>query len=262
MSGLSESDIQKLLLECKAGEYTAHILEVTQFLCLALFSALRVYALMDGKILITGIVLFLNLVPVATNLFDIVTSAIVMDISLGTRISVIIGDVLVLLVTWSKLAKLYYEARQLRIKAPLATLLFRDGTFYFVVLLIVNVLQVIGDNIPSLFNMQVSQPFFETLPPIIVCRFILNLRLVKPAGSSWISGNQSGSLRFVGNAGEPLRFGADDEPEEEEENAVEHLAEAEEPNVFTQDIIDSGKDIANYNINFDGQPRTSSTFKY
>ncbi|KAI0086731.1 hypothetical protein BDY19DRAFT_907923 [Irpex rosettiformis] len=318
MSGLSESDIQQLLLDCitlsqeadaiwgrkwsmmtwlyaftryngvllsiatflpisslescKAGQYIIDILDATQFFCLASFSALRVYALMDGKILVTGIVLFLNLVPVGTNLvsgilcvgfnpqphngtqFFYATRVIVMDISLGTRISVIIGDVLVLIVTWSKTAKSYYEARQLRIKSPLATLLFRDGTFYFVVLLIINVLQVIGNNIPSLFTMQVSAPFFDTLPPLIVCRFILNLRQVKPAGSSWISGNQSGSLRFVGNAGEPLRFGADEEPEEEDENAVERLAKADEPDVVAQDIIKNNKDIANYDIDFSGQP--------
>ncbi|KAI0086727.1 hypothetical protein BDY19DRAFT_995482 [Irpex rosettiformis] len=259
----------------EAGQYILDILDITQLFCLALFSALRVYALIDGKILTTGIVFLLNLVPVATNLFNYVTSVIVMDsevctsipmvsesvhlrrmcdssfrieISLGTRISVIIGDVLVLLVTWSKSAKLYHEARQLRVKAPLATLLFRDGTFYFIVLLILNMLQVIKANIPSLFTMRVSQPFFENLLPLIVCRFILNLRQVKPAGSSWISGTQSGSLRFVGNAGESLRFGA----EEEEENAAERLTEAEEPDVVAQDIIDSGEDIAGYDINFDG----------
>ena len=48
-------------------------------------------------------------------------------VSMATRIAVIIGDVLVLLVTWSKTAQLYRESRRLGIKAPLATLLFRDG---------------------------------------------------------------------------------------------------------------------------------------
>ena len=41
--------------------------------------------------------------------------------------AVIIGDVLVLLVTWSKTVQLYHESRRLGIRAPLATLLFRDG---------------------------------------------------------------------------------------------------------------------------------------
>ena len=41
--------------------------------------------------------------------------------------AVIIGDALVLLVTWSKTAQSYRECRRLEIKAPLATLLFHDG---------------------------------------------------------------------------------------------------------------------------------------
>ena len=49
------------------------------------------------------------------------------SVSLLTRIAVIIGDVLVLLITWSKTAQLHRESRRLGIKAPLATLLFRDG---------------------------------------------------------------------------------------------------------------------------------------
>ena len=48
-------------------------------------------------------------------------------VSLGTRISVAIGDVIVLLVTWSKTAWSHRQAQHLRIKAPLITLLFRDG---------------------------------------------------------------------------------------------------------------------------------------
>ena len=48
-------------------------------------------------------------------------------VSLAIRSAVIVGDVLVLLVTWSKTASLYRESRRLGIKAPLATLLFRDG---------------------------------------------------------------------------------------------------------------------------------------
>ena len=48
-------------------------------------------------------------------------------VSLATRIAVIIGDVIVILVTWSKTSQLYRESRHLGIKAPLATLMFRDG---------------------------------------------------------------------------------------------------------------------------------------
>ncbi len=42
----------------------------------------------------------------------------------------IIGDVLVLAVTWTKTAQAYLEARRLQIKAPLATMLLRDGMVF------------------------------------------------------------------------------------------------------------------------------------
>ncbi len=48
--------------------------------------------------------------------------------ALISRISVIIGDMLVLVVTWKKTAQSYREARRLKIQAPLATMLIRDGT--------------------------------------------------------------------------------------------------------------------------------------
>lgn len=65
----------------------------------------------------------------------------------------------------------------------------------------------------------------HSIPPLIICRFILDLRQVKPAGSSWVSGNQSQSLRFVGNMGETLQFGGDDD-EDNELVGDEHPAQA------------------------------------
>ncbi|KAI0086742.1 hypothetical protein BDY19DRAFT_995495 [Irpex rosettiformis] len=244
-----QHDIPHVLQRCQANQYISDILDTTQFICLALFSALRVYALLDGKILVPGIVLSLNLVPVATNLLREAKTVVVMDISLGTRTAVIIGDVLVLLVTWSKTAKSYREARQLKIKAPLTTLLFRYGTFHFIILLIINVLEMIEYNILFLRTMQVSSSIMQTLPSLIVCRFVLNLRQVKPAGNSWISGSQSISLRFVGNAGELLQFGSDEE-EKKQDHFPGCSAQAEEPdNVLPETTSNSDKDMARNGIN-------------
>ena len=67
--------------------------------------------------------------------------------------------------------------------------------------------------------------------PLIICRFILNLRQVKSdsSGSSWISdgGRNSGSvsLRFVGNAGESVRFGLSDKEEEDVADCVDSQVE-------------------------------------
>ncbi|KAI0769528.1 hypothetical protein BC629DRAFT_1442214 [Irpex lacteus] len=206
------------------------------------FSALRVYALLDGKYRMAGTVFMLNLVPLATNIYKAATIIVYKDpevcaaslsgpnslrlsLSLATRFSVIIGDVLVLAVAWSKTAQAYKEARRLNIKAPLADILFRDGTIYFLssliklyaagILLVLNVLEIIEDNAPTLFTLSIIEPFFAVIPPMIICRFILNLRQIEPAGNSWVSGSgtpiQSHSLRFVGNMGQSMQIGEVDE---------------------------------------------------
>ena len=56
--------------------------------------------------------------------------------------------------------------------------------------------------------------------PIIICRFILDLRQVKVSDSSQNSGTQPSSIRFVGNAGESLQF-EDDGDEEELSNRAD-----------------------------------------
>ncbi len=48
-------------------------------------------------------------------------------VSLATRTAVIVGDVLVLVITWTKTAQAYREARRMKIRAPLTTIVFRDG---------------------------------------------------------------------------------------------------------------------------------------
>ncbi len=48
-----------------------------------------------------------------------------------TRTAVIIGDILVLAVTWMKTVYLYKEAIRMKVEAPLATLLLREGKSHF-----------------------------------------------------------------------------------------------------------------------------------
>ncbi|KAI0769544.1 hypothetical protein BC629DRAFT_790526 [Irpex lacteus] len=197
------------------------------------------------------------MVPVATNTFTFITDRVIVDLdictytvqestrinlllSLISRISVIAADILVLVVTWMKTARSYSEARRLKIETPLSMMLIRDGTLYFVILLMVNVLQVFGQNIPILFSLNITEPFFQNLPPIIVRRFILNLRQIKPAGNSWVSGNQSHGLRIVGNLGESLQFGADEEVDNEIEEDT-NPAEPHDSPKFAAEVSSSGE---------------------
>lgn len=49
-------------------------------------------------------------------------------VALATRISTIVSDVMVLLVTWYKTVRDYREAHKAGVEAPLVKLLLRDGT--------------------------------------------------------------------------------------------------------------------------------------
>ena len=50
-----------------------------------------------------------------------------MLVSLSTRLSVVLSDVLLLVATWWKTAGTRREARKAQIRTPLMTLLIRDG---------------------------------------------------------------------------------------------------------------------------------------
>lgn len=62
-----------------------------------------------------------------------------------------------------------------------------------------------------------------SLPPMIVCHFILSLRQIQPAGSSWIE-NPSHSLPFIGNIGQSLQFSTKDAGGEGEALKIEAVS--------------------------------------
>ncbi|KAI0809274.1 hypothetical protein BC629DRAFT_1106994 [Irpex lacteus] len=171
------------------------------------------------------------MVPFVTNLFTEIASEITyievnqlctlsstqserlaLSLALSTRSVVISADIIVILVTWLKTGRTYREARQQKVVAPLSRLLLRDGTIYFLVLLVINILVPIND-ITSLANFDFATSFLTTLAPIIICRFILNLRQIDDGGSSLPSGGRSTGLRFASNMGQPLHTGIEEEDE-------------------------------------------------
>lgn len=72
---------------------------------------------------------------------------------------------------------------------------------------------------PSDIRLRSLTKHAHSFPSMIVCHFILSLRQIEPAGRSWASGNQSHSLRFVGNMGQSLQFGGEGADKEEEDIA-------------------------------------------
>lgn len=137
---------------------------------IAAFQSLRTYAISGHKWYYAVIVLMLNLVPFGTNLYQFSSlesyapMAYVNDFptciyyynnsaSMGVRMTIltsvsnIVADMIVLGVTWYHTYQIRRLAYTSGAKAPLATLLISDGTLYFVVLLILHILQMIMQTI-------------------------------------------------------------------------------------------------------------------
>ncbi|THG95135.1 hypothetical protein EW026_g6456 [Hermanssonia centrifuga] len=140
-----------------AGVFVVSALMFSQFIVFAMFSALRIYAVWDRSLPLFVVVFALNLVPLATNLYTaIITSyenvnypllgticggstnlswgvffGLVGVAALGTRLALIVADLLVVVLTWVKTWETRRLASEAGIQVPLITLLLRDGTVYF-----------------------------------------------------------------------------------------------------------------------------------
>ncbi|EMD37038.1 hypothetical protein CERSUDRAFT_124023 [Gelatoporia subvermispora B] len=159
----------------------------------AVFSAVRMYAISTGNWLLSVVVLALNLVPIATNIdtwtdglpkygafvtqtFGIQAVPVIgVECSAGTSLSpsvtseacAIAADVLLLVVTWYKTYALKREASRNNVEVPLASMLLRDGTVYFL---------IVGFD-TGVFEFAISN-FGTPLSAIIISHFLLNLRQV------------------------------------------------------------------------------------
>lgn len=220
---------------CSPLGITGNILILIGFVQVAVFSALRVYATWNRNITLAIIVLALGLVPFGTNLVGVIhteygmlpapidacwASVNVSDevntiFLFTTRGAAVLSDALVLILTWMKTYRQWNHARKAKLKLSLSTCLLRDGTWYFVGLLIVNVAQMTTFN-PSAAPLTLV---LSTLPPILVSRFMLNLRHAS-RGSQSDSSTASATImsdadfrtpsRLTGDMGGVLRHGYDD----------------------------------------------------
>lgn len=204
----------------------------------AAFSAIRTYAMSGGNRLLALFVCCLGLVPVATNAYNFfwattyeivviptvgtqcdagkaITLAMNTKFEVGTRICAIASDLIVLVATWSKTYALKRATALHGARAPLATLLLRDGTLYFMALLCLNILNIAGQS-TNVFVY--AAQFTVPLSSIIITHFFLNLHQIShptrgDADDSHFM--QQSSLRFatfVGNMGEHLDHGTDPVP--------------------------------------------------
>ncbi|KAI0700641.1 hypothetical protein BC835DRAFT_1304078 [Cytidiella melzeri] len=212
---------------CLGQSIALDIAIIAKFLYFAVFSAIRVYAVWEGNLLISGVVFVLALVPFATNIVHFSTLTIIivpaqfavfescagqartsaqfnLGMSLTTRLAAILADVIVIIATWSKTFQTYRDARRHGFAAPLVTLLLRDGTIYFIVLLIMNVLVVLCNNVPPLEKFDFASPFLENFTSIIMCRLIINLRQVHHDNTVVNPSRYTTTIQFAADMGQPL----------------------------------------------------------
>ncbi|OBZ67656.1 hypothetical protein A0H81_12198 [Grifola frondosa] len=185
------------------------ILLVITFLVIAIFSSLRVYALADRNWKFPFLILIFGLVLPVAILYQQTTLTVLLQLTdcvlaTASRSAAIASDLLVVIVTIWKTKGAISRANV----APLSIVILRDGTFYFVVLLLFNVADIIMLQVA--INGAVAD-LVTALSVILISRFILNLRTVDMALPPFPTGT---SLSFANNVifslGGPLEYEDDD----------------------------------------------------
>ncbi|EPT04768.1 hypothetical protein FOMPIDRAFT_158377 [Fomitopsis schrenkii] len=181
---------------CESAVLVLASFQIMNFFIWAIVSSLRVYAISNRGLGFALVTLALGLVPVGTNLFNFIESsyfvntysifvecqysqkfsdAVGFRLLILTRVSVIVADAVVLLVSWRHLHGTLKSSHVGVNRSSLGVLLLRDGTLYFLILLLLNIAQIIavldfGQNLDPIPD------FIFPLTLVIISRFILNLR--------------------------------------------------------------------------------------
>ncbi|KAJ3540693.1 hypothetical protein NM688_g6191 [Phlebia brevispora] len=178
--------------------YFVFALFLLPFLIVAVFDALRVFALLNRGHLTAGLVFVLGLGPIVNDAYtaqaagkhQLSKKSCVTDdklaASIVARVSIIIANVLVIVVTWLRSWRHVNQTAALGIRS-ISGVLLRDGSIYFLAVLIVQLAQVGLAFIPSYVKFSnVMNVFIQNMPNILMSRLIMNLRQANdaPNGSS------------------------------------------------------------------------------
>ncbi|KAJ3542644.1 hypothetical protein NM688_g5951 [Phlebia brevispora] len=211
----------------------------------AMFSALRVFALLDHAYCTAACVFLLGLVQVAIFLYaashsvhSYVDDPVLVStsfptlrrtfaysfstwpcsLSLTALLTTITTDIVAIVTTWIKTYRHVKQAASAGIRASFGAVLIRYGTLYFIVILAVYILPLILFFIPSAAGE--ANIFITTLPNIMLSRFLINLQEVRDTSRqsnfSALSFRMPSLPEFIGNLGEPLADGNKDQDGEEQ----------------------------------------------
>ncbi|EKM50263.1 uncharacterized protein PHACADRAFT_201106 [Phanerochaete carnosa HHB-10118-sp] len=244
---------QYFLQDCAPLTILDWVPNLIVFIQIALFSALRVFAIWDRSYVWSLVVFALSIVPFATNIQNAAGSkyGFMVDPVVGiictenaeisqnrlvyvTRGAVILADTIVLVLTWIKTFRSWKNARSLDIKVSITTCILRDGTIYFMALLAMNIAQMLTGNI--VVGSSIVADFTTFLPSVLINRFMINLRQTSGSVMSDMNNQQQeqpiATLQFrgttdhwLGNIGEELQDDRDDERDYEETDTTESIDE-------------------------------------
>ncbi|KAJ8481200.1 hypothetical protein ONZ51_g6181 [Trametes cubensis] len=86
---------------------------------------------------------------------------VVLRLSITSKASSISIDIVVLVLTWVRTLGLKRESRRLGLHTPIVTLLLRDGTMYFLVILFIQVFSIVSSVVGSDFVLWDVWPYFD-----------------------------------------------------------------------------------------------------
>lgn len=200
-------------------------------------SAVQVYAL-TRNIWLVLLVAILGLGPVATKihfclrsaeLITSVSSAVCLQLDETTfkdqnraviiaRLSTTLADLVVLIVTLKATISSFKNARCAHLKVPIVTALIRDGTLFFLIAILMNVIQII---VWKRLRMLYLTPFICGVTSILLSRLFLNLRAASDTKLDSVN-----SLHRSGGSSpvfKPCSFGC--LHDEERESSISHLTD-------------------------------------
>ncbi|KAJ3536623.1 hypothetical protein NM688_g6811 [Phlebia brevispora] len=236
----------------------------------AIFSALRVFAILNRAYIMAALVLLLGLCPVIISVFQNTLNVyhFVDDTVLGatcyatsnaspstmlsckrTRSYPILGltniYVIAIVTTWIKTYHHVKQAASVGVNAGFGATLLQYGTLYFVVLFIADFMNVLNNLVPSVQSLNLAT-FVQTLPSIMISRFLINLRQVDSTESIEAPRFSQFSVPnfrvptipdIIGNLGEPLVDGSQALDDDEDDRMQSCEVCFHEPNLDPTDRI-------------------------
>ncbi|KAI0092091.1 hypothetical protein BDY19DRAFT_1046209 [Irpex rosettiformis] len=179
------------------------------------FPTLRTYAIADrNRLLWTIPVFILTLVPIPIDIFywtisidfyrrkpllcirlvHIASKDLALVSELVSRGSLVFANLLMLTLVLRRTLYLYFQSRLSRITTPLLKTLLQDGAIFFLTFLILNLTTLLAEFIPALLVVAPAGSLLQELIPILISRFMLNLRRATESGNDTLPGSTATSV--------------------------------------------------------------------